>query len=463
MCAKPQDEENEMKNRKLSPKASDNTQQEQIYLANRLQKMIECATVSKKEGHDDREFEKLRGVMCELFPLIHASAEKMTFSDDCWLYKISGRDKAHCIVLMSHHDVVPAVGQWTHPAFSGEIADGRIWGRGCVDTKTPLFAEFEAVEQLLKEGFQFPCNVYLASSHNEEYTGDGMPKTKEYFKSNNICPDFVLDEGGAVIDAPLSGISCKCAMLAVHEKGRHTLELCAKKELEHTGLLANHDTPSLLMARFMMKIESEKLFERSFSPPVLAMFKELSPYMRYPLRFIFANVGFFAPLLKNLIPKLNRQAGSMLGTTYTFTDLETDKVAGDCRAKMFLRCIDDKDLEKEIAAIKKLAGQFGISVENAKSGNEFHKAANLNSSGYKYVKSCVEKCFTYAACAPFILPAGSDARQFCDICDAVIRFAPIDIDDKQLKSVHGADENISIAALPKAVEFYKLVISEYLR
>ena len=69
--------------------------------------------------------------------------------------------------------------------------------------------------------------------------------------------------------------------------------------------------------------------------------------------------------------------------------------------------------------------------------------------------------FDYAAVAPFILPAGTDARRFVDLSDAVIRFAPIDIDAQQYASVHGENENISVAKLPIAVDFYKELIKNY--
>ena len=53
------------------------------------------------------------------------------------------------------------------------------------------------------------------------------------------------------------------------------------------------------------------------------------------------------------------------------------------------------------------------------------------------------------------LPAGTDARRFTGLSDAVIRFAPIDIDNKQYASVHGENENISVDKLSLAVAFYK--------
>ena len=44
---------------------------------------------------------------------------------------------------------------------------------------------------------------------------------------------------------------------------------------------------------------------------------------------------------------------------------------------------------------------------------------------------------------------------------AVIRFAPIDIDNNQYASVHGENENISVDKLSLAVEFYKKLLKNY--
>ncbi len=52
-------------------------------------------------------------------------------------------------MVMSHHDVVEATGDWQEKLLGGVIKDGKLWGRGTVDTKTPLFAEFSAIEELL--------------------------------------------------------------------------------------------------------------------------------------------------------------------------------------------------------------------------------------------------------------------------------------------------------------------------
>lgn len=157
-----------------------------LYYGERLAEVIRCKTVSKKDGFEAAEFLKLREVIKKLFPLMTEKAELKILGDDAYLYKIKGRDESRNVMVMSHHDVVDAAGDWQEEPFAGVIRDGKLWGRGTVDTKTPLFAEFSAIEELLGEGFEFPVNTYLFSSHNEEYGGDGALLALDYFNENNI-------------------------------------------------------------------------------------------------------------------------------------------------------------------------------------------------------------------------------------------------------------------------------------
>lgn len=444
----------------MAENMNSSSQERAMYYGERLVEMIRCRTVSKKEGFEPEEFLKLRRVIAGLFPLMTEKAELTVLGDDAYLYKLKGADGSRNVLMMSHHDVVDATGEWQEEPFGGVIRDGKLWGRGTIDTKTPLFAEFSAVEELIAEGFELPVNVYIFSSHNEEYGGDGALIAHDYFKDNNISFEWIIDEGGAVIDPPMSGISKKCAMIAVHEKGRCTAQLVAKVAQGHAGLAGGHKTPVMRMAAFMTQVDEEKPFIRRLHPEVRGMFEALAPHMSFPMSFVFSNLGLFSGLLVKMMPKLNAAAGEMLGTGCTFKKVSTDE-DGSCRAEAFLRCINDEDFAKDLDALRKMAEGYGVEMTVPDEDNEYYKPSSLDSAGYKYVRQIAQRVFDYAAVVPFILPAGTDARRFVDLSDAVIRFAPIDIDAQQYASVHGENENISVAKLPIAVDFYKELIKNY--
>ena len=280
------------------------------YYLDRLRKMIECETVSVKGSFTPDEFMKLREVMKELFPEIHKKAEIQYFSEDCWLYKITGKDTSRNIMLMSHHDVVAAAEDWTHEPFQGHIEDGKIYGRGAADTKGSLCAILCAAEQMLEEGFVPEVNLWIASSHNEELGGDGIPTALNWFRDQGITFEVILDEGGAIVDPPLGNMKCqKCAMVAVHEKGRCRVNLTATWESSHVSLTGYKNNPVERMAAFIREISSGNVFITRFNPQVEEMFSQLAPYCGFPMNVLFSNLWCFGGIIRKVLPRINATAG----------------------------------------------------------------------------------------------------------------------------------------------------------
>ena len=427
-----------------------------------LQRMIQCKTVSVKDSYDDAEFAKLRDVMAELFPLVHRHAKKMTFSDDCWMYCLEGKDTSRNIMLMSHHDVVAVEGEWEYDGFSGEIAEGKIWGRGTVDTKTPLFAEFTALEELLVEGFEPPCNVYIVSSHNEEIAGDGVPKTLEYFKEQGITFEVILDEGGAVIDPPVGGMKVdKCAMVAVHEKGVYHLNCKAVSGTGHAGLTSGKKaTPVERMSAFIQEINQKNIFIRRLNPQVSLMFTCMAPHCNFPMNLVFGNLDLFGGILTKIMPSISSAAGGLLGTTCAFHEIKGSNEEKCCVAKATLRPVDSTDWQQDLQRFIDAAKKYDITVE-VDEKSEYHEPADVTKPQLAYTFACIRKVFPEYPPIPMILPAGTDARHFTEICPCVLRFAPIRLSAQQLASVHSENENIHLDAIADAVMFYREFLRNY--
>ena len=423
-------------------------------------RMLQSATVSVRDSYDDTEFAKLRSVVEEDFPLLHQKAERKILSDDCWMYKIPGKDPSRNILLMSHHDVVAADTDWTMPAFEGIIRDGKVYGRGAADTKGSLCAILFAAEEMLRSGVTPPVNLYILSSHNEELGGDGMPATLAYCRENGITFEVILDEGGAIVEPPLAGMNCEmCAMVAVHEKGRLKLKCTVKNESSHVSLTAFKGNPVERMSQFIQEISTKNIFIRRLNPQTCSMFAALAPYCSLPMKVLLSNLWLFGGLLTRVLPRLNATAGGMVGTTCNFQEIQGSVTGKVCTASVMLRNINEEDLKRDFAAFKAVADKYGITLE--KEREEYYGPANTASSAYQYTFDCLARVFPRFPAAPYILPAGTDAWRLTPVCECVLRFAPTRMSKQQLGSIHAADENLDISAIAEAAAFYKYFVENY--
>ena len=97
--------------------------------ARKLSEMIRFETVSYKGQIRRERFLEFHKLLEKLFPLVHKTLEK-TEIDGSLLYFWKGKSSDRPLVLMGHQDVVPAEGKWEHEPFSGDIENGKVWGRG---------------------------------------------------------------------------------------------------------------------------------------------------------------------------------------------------------------------------------------------------------------------------------------------------------------------------------------------
>ena len=78
----------------------------------------------------------------------------------------------------------------------------------------------------------------------------------------------------------------------------------------------------------------------------------------------------------------------------------------------------------------------------------------------KLIEEVAQDVYPGLGVSPYCMTGGTDAKYYTKICDNCIRFAPIYINGQQYGSIHGLNENINQGALPKAVDFYKMVIKK---
>lgn len=434
--------------------------------AKTLKKMVDCKTVFTRDGENKAEYEKFNAVLEECFPNIAARAEKLVFGSGCFVYVIKGKNAVKNLMLMSHHDVVDGDDKWETDPFCATEKDGALYGRGTIDTKTPLFAELQACEELLSDGYDFGgINLYIGSSNNEEVCGDGMVLATEYFKENGIKFDAVIDEGGAITEGMIPGVTAKSAMVAVHEKSRHLYRCKAVLATKgHGGLNPTDDSAVLRLSRFIDEVSKKKIYKGAFHPEVRATFETHAPYMSFPLNMLFGNLTLFSPLIKKIMLGIP-QTKAMLSTSIAFTTVfagskdDPQMRAKEAETTMFLRCIREDDLLCGLEKIKKIAEKHDVEIEKIE--RDYCKPSSFESKPYKLLEQIMNENFPDVIVAPFLLTAGTDARRFTDVADCILRFAPIDLDKKQYSTIHSANEHIKIKNIGECVCFYKDFIKKF--
>lgn len=165
------------------------------------------------EPKDDIEyyarFFELHEYLQETFPLVYKHLKVEKVNEVSLLYTWEGKDQSlKPVMLAAHQDVVPVnpdtYDSWKHPPYSGfhEPDTDLVYGRGSLDCKNSLIGELQAVEQLLKDGFEPTRTVIIALGSDEEAHGSVGAKYLNKVLYNRYGEDgiyAVVDEGAPVL------------------------------------------------------------------------------------------------------------------------------------------------------------------------------------------------------------------------------------------------------------------------
>lgn len=103
---------------------------------------------------------------------------------------LKGNGKTKGVMICAHMDTVPlGESAWQHDALSGEISNGKIWGRGASDMKGGLAAILAAAKELVESGLKLNGDLWIGLTAGEEvdFLGAG-----ELAKHNEMLPLQVL-------------------------------------------------------------------------------------------------------------------------------------------------------------------------------------------------------------------------------------------------------------------------------
>ncbi len=426
---------------------------------------LKFPTVSESGGAaDPAAFHALHAYLEQTFPLVHQKLTREVVNDLSLLYVWPGADRAaRPIVLMAHLDVVPVIpgteGRWTHSPFSGDVAGGFVWGRGSIDDKASLTSTLEAIEQLLREGYQPPRTVVLAFGHDEEIGGtNGARRLLERYRALGFAaPALVLDEGGFVGEGIVPGVRGAVAMIGLGEKGNVSLRLRVEGEGGHSSV-PPPTTHIGRLARAIAALEASP-FPPQLDPAGRAMLEALTPVMPFGRRLALSNLWLFGPLVARGFAA-NPTTAVMVRTTTAPTVFHAGSkenvLPPEAEAVVNFRIRPGETVQSVIQRVTTIIGDPAVKIEPRGFAGDPPPLSDPSGRAYSLVARTIRQTLGHSTplVVPFVCPGATDSRYWSAVSNAVFRFTPFPLDKDTQERAHGTNERMGADAYVDAVRFY---------
>ena len=176
------------------------------------------------------------------------------------------------LCLLSHVDTVLAdPEEWTHDPWSGDVADGFLWGRGAIDMKSQTAAEVAAALSLARAGWRPAHGDLLVVVVVDEEVGgtDGAIWLCDHHPGLVRCDELLNEGAGAVI--PYGGE--RLHGVCVAEKGVFRFTLATDGVAGHASMPHLGDNALLKLAPLLAR-DARRAARATTSPPGAALLLE---------------------------------------------------------------------------------------------------------------------------------------------------------------------------------------------
>ena len=371
-----------------------------------------------------------------------------------------GAPQRPVMVLLGHVDTVLAdPAEWQHDPWSGDVADGFLWGRGALDMKNQVAAEAVAAASLARGGWR-PARgaLKLVFVADEETGGDVGAHWLTENHADAVRCDMLLNEGaGEVFELGgrrRYGVCCA-------EKGIFRFNITARGVAGHASLPRAGDNALLKLAPVLAALADQpESFELTDAPT--AFLRGLGEDPDDPSAAMAR--------LEATDPRLRAFIEPMFGVTLTptMTSASTKINVIPSRAQIRVDCrvppgLDRGAVDRRISQVLGgLADRLEIEFTEQTVGNASPVQSELMEAIDRWVKANDPD----ASVVPVILPGFSDSRWFRNAFPECVAYGFFPQRHQTMLDatplVHSANERIDVRDLGFAAGCYRDLVAELL-
>jgi acetylornithine deacetylase/succinyl-diaminopimelate desuccinylase-like protein len=360
------------------------------------------------------------------------------------------------LCYLSHVDTVLAnAAEWSaHGPWSGDLAEGFVWGRGALDMKSQTAAEIAAAAGLARSGWRPAKGELLIVVVVDEETGGELGAqwiTKEH--PEKVRCDLLVNEGGGAVFEYRArrhyGVCCA-------EKGVFRFTVTTSGVAGHASMPKIGENALLKMAPVLERLAaSQPAYELTAEPR--AFLKALGEDPSDPAGAV-ANLGAADERLVTMFEP-------MLGVTFTPTRIRASEKINvipssaelkvDCRVPPGL---GEEEVRRGIAEVLGPAdpdGAWRIDFTERIEGNR----SPISSPLMDAIVDWVGEHDAGADVVPVILPGFTDSRHFREAFPDCVAYGFFPQKHQTLFEaaplIHAADERIDVRDLAFATEFFR--------
>lgn len=420
------------------------------------------ATPDQRQATQDA-FVALHAYLERTFPRVYAKLDHESVGTNNLLFTWKGTDPSlKPILLLGHQDVVPieegTESQWTHAPFSGQIADGFIWGRGTFDDKMTVIGVLDAVDLLLSKGFQPKRTVILAFGADEEVGGlRGAEKIAELLKSRGVQAEFVTDEGGFLSLGMMPGVSAPVAIIGTSEKGYLSLELSVETAGGHSSVPPPTSSIGIL-SEAIQRIETHPM-PAHIHGPVGEFLEYGGGSASFPMRMVFKNMWLFGPVVQHILesaPDTNATLRTTAAPTIFRAGTKDNVMPSRATAIINFRLLPGDTIADVIEHVRTVVNDPRVKLApmTGEPPVEASPRSSVDSPNFKLMQKTLAQVFPEAIVAPFVFVAATDSRHYAPLTHDIYRFAPIPMKPEDIARIHGTNERVGVDNFARSIDFY---------